>query len=133
MSDKFTVVKRGYEMAEVDEYIATLEQVVKSYKEKDAAIKNALISAELAADNIVLNAKQRSYEMKEKSVKQIQDIMQSVGKQRELMNAFQAEYEAQIQKYLHNVVAGDLQAIHDKINALEAYLNRYAEEDDTAR
>jgi len=122
VAERFSVVKRGYDMAEVDEYINKLEEVIKSYKDKDAAIKNALISAEMAADNIILNAKNRSYEMKESSVKQVQSILQSIEKQKEMMKAFQTEYEAQIQKYLHQVVQSDMTAISDKIDVLEAFL-----------
>ena len=126
MSERFNVVKRGYDMTEVDEYISSLEAVVKSYKDKDAAIKNALISAEMAADNIILNAKNRSFEMKENSVRQIEDILQSVSKQKAMLEDFHAEYQAQVQKYLHGVVQADVDAVRSKIDALESFLQKFS-------
>jgi len=130
MSDRFTFVKRGYDPTEVDEYISTLEEVVKSYKDKDTAIKNALVSAEMAADNIILNAKNRSYEMKESSLRQMQDILYSVGRQKEMLIEFQREYETQVKKYLHQVMPADIAAVRSKIDALEHFLTKYAKGDD---
>ena len=131
MADKFSIVKKGYDIAEVDEYINMLEGVVKSYKDKDAAIKNALISAQLAADNIIQNAKNRSVEMKESSVKQLHDILNSLEQQKDMLADFQQEYEAQIQKYLHQIVPADMKAIGSKIDSLETFISKFmqAEQD----
>jgi len=128
--DRFNIVKKGYDTTEVDEYIASLEEVVKSYKEKDTAIKNALISAELAADNIILNAKNRSVEMKDNSVRQLKDIAQSISTQKELLSDFQKEYEVFMQKYLQQVVQTDVKAVRDKIDALEVFLQKLAKADE---
>lgn len=57
MRPDFTVVKKGYDINEVDEYIDELENIVKEYQEKDNAIKNALINAEMSVDNLLKNAK----------------------------------------------------------------------------
>ena len=130
MPDRFNIVKKGYDTTEVDEYIASLEEVVKSYKEKDTAIKNALISAELAADNIILNAKNRSVEMKDNSVRQLKDIAQSISTQKELLSDFQKEYEVFMQKYLQQVVQTDVKAVRDKIDALEVFLQKLAKADE---
>jgi len=131
VADKFSIVKKGYDIAEVDEYINMLEGVVKSYKDKDAAIKNALISAQLAADNIIQNAKNRSVEMKESSVKQLHDILNSLEQQKDMLADFQQEYEAQIQKYLHQIVPADMKAIGSKIDSLETFISKFmqAEQD----
>ena len=132
MADKFNIVKKGYDIAEVDEYVNTLEEIVKSYKEKDSAIKNALISAQLAADNIVQNAKNRSVEMKDISVKQLYDILSSLDRQKEMLDVFQKEYEVQIQKYLKQIIPEDIQAIRSKIDALEGFISKFtqAEQDE---
>ena len=132
MADKFNIVKKGYDIAEVDEYVNTLEEIVKSYKEKDSAIKNALISAQLAADNIVQNAKNRSVEMKDSSVKQLYDILSSLDRQKEMLDVFQKEYEVQIQKYLKQIIPEDIQAIRSKIDALEGFISKFtqAEQDE---
>jgi len=54
--ESFSIVKRGYDPHEVDSYIERLEQIIKSYKDKDNSINNAIVSAQVAADNILKNA-----------------------------------------------------------------------------
>lgn len=130
MPNRFNVEKKGgYDIDEVDEYIEKLESVVKSYKDKDSAIKNAILSAQVAADSIIRNAKNRSYEMKENSVKKIQDIVASVAVQKKMLKDFQEEYNRQIAKYVHDVNEKDFAAIAKKIEALEIYLTKYSESD----
>lgn len=130
MPNRFTIEKRGgYDVYEVDEYIEKLESVVKSYKDKDAAIKNAILSAQVAADSIIRNAKNRSFEMKENAVKRIQEIVTSIAEQKQMLKSFQDEYNRQIAKYLHDFNEKDIAAITKKIEALENYLTKYTEND----
>lgn len=129
MPNRFEVVKRGYDIDEVDEYIEKLESVVKSYKDKDSAIKNAILSAQVAADSIIRNAKNRSFEMKETAVKKVDDIVASIAVQKKMLKEFQEEYNRQISKYLHEVSEKDIAAITKKIEALESYLTKFTESD----
>ena len=118
----FSSVKNGYNPQEVDNYINTLEQVVNSYKEKDAAIKNAIISAQIAADNIMKNAQYQAVEYRNIITQQMNRIVDSVNLQRLKIRAFQEDYNAIIHKYLTTFNENDIERILHQITELEQYL-----------
>ena len=124
MPDRFTYVKRGYDPEEVDAYVNSLEEVIKSYKEKDNSIKNAIISAQMAADNIVRNANIQSEETRRAVAAQMYGIAQSVNEQRVRVREFQEEYTAFVKRYLSEFNEYDVNRINNKINELEAYIKR---------
>ena len=126
MPDRFNYVKKGYDPEQVDTYIETLEQVVKSYKDKDSAIKNAIISAQMAADNIVKNAHLQVAESRTQALSQIQSIIASIGEQRNKVKEFQEEYINMIQKYLIDFSDVDMNRIYNKITELEQLIARAA-------
>lgn len=124
MEEKFNYVKRGYDPDEVNTYIDTLEKVLTSYKEKDNAIKNALINAQIAAENIVKNAELEADKIVAKALQLIDTINGSLQEQKQYVQAFQDEYNLLIGKYLHNINDADIQKINARINELEDYVTR---------
>ena len=126
MPDRFNYVKKGYDPEQVDTYIETLEQVVKSYKDKDSAIKNAIISAQMAADNIVKNAHLQVAESRTQALSQIQSIIASIAEQRTKVKEFQEEYSNMVQKYLIDFNEVDMNRIFNKITELEQLIARAA-------
>jgi len=126
MPDRFSYVKKGYDPEQVDTYIETLEQVIKSYKDKDSAIKNAIISAQMAADNIVKNAHLQVAESRTQALSQIQNIIASISEQRNKVKEFQEEYVSMVQKYLLDFNETDMNGIYDKITELEQLIARAA-------
>ena len=128
MSERFNLVKRGYDTEAVDRYIATLEAQVEAYREKDKAINNAIISAQQAADGIIVNAKNQSRAIRENTVKQLSDISLSVNTQRQMLADFATEYESVISRYLKPTDNAEFKAIADKINSLESYLADFSDE-----
>jgi DivIVA domain-containing protein len=122
MPDKFNYVKRGYDPAEVDDYIDSLENVIKSYKEKDTAIKNALINAQLTADSIVKNAEIEVGQARGKAVAQLEKIFYSVQRLRGLVDRFKQDYNRLIETYIKEIDDCDFQPMLDQITKLEEYL-----------
>ncbi len=122
MPDKFNISKRGYAISEVDDYIETLESVLRSYKEKDAAIKNALINAQIAADNIIKNAELAAEDIRSNAMAQIKNISNSVGHQRKVIKEFQQAYNALIDRYVQKYNETDIMELYKKISELEEYL-----------
>ena len=120
--ESFSIVKRGYNPQEVDEYIETLEQVIKSYKDKDNAIKNAIISAQVAADNILKNTHLEAAEYKANTLAQLRHIYDSVEIQRSHLQAFHDDYAEMLRKYLQQIEASDLNLVYERIDELERYL-----------
>ena len=120
--ESFSMVKRGYNPQEVDEYIDTLEKVIKSYKDKDNAIKNAILSAQVAADNILKNTHLEVAEYKTRTLAQLRHIYESVETQRSRLQAFQDDYNDMLRKYLKGFDETDVAFINGRIDELEKYL-----------
>jgi len=133
MAERFKIVKKGYDPATVDEYIGGLEIAIKGYNEKDAAIKNAIISAQYAADeiirkakiaedDIIRNARNQSVEIIAKTTSHVQSILALIKTQKEVYDNFTTEYNEVVSKYLHQANEKDFAAVNEKFNALERYL-----------
>ena len=122
MEGRFNYAKKGYEPAEVDRYIDQLESVLSSYKEKDAAIKNALISAEIAASDILKNAELEAAKITERAVAFLENISSSITDQKKLVQDFQEEYSIMFNKYVRAFNEGETMQMYAKINELEDYI-----------
>jgi len=120
--ESFNIVKRGYDPKEVDEYIETLEQVIKSYKDKDNAIKNAIISAQMAADNILKNSQAEISMRKNQAFAQLREIYESLELQRSRVQAFQDDYNNLIRQYLSPPDDASIALIFNRIDELENIL-----------
>lgn len=129
MPNRFAYIKRGYDPDEVDAKIDSLEDIIKGYRDKDAAIKNAILSAQIAADNIIQNAKNQAAEIRTAAVEQIKDIQLSVVTQKDMLAQFQNEYNILAKKYLKDVNEEDIKVVAGKIDALEKHLQRLTNND----
>ena len=119
--ERFPIVKKGYSPQAVDEYIDTLEQVIRSYKDKDNAIKNAIISAQVAAENILKNTHMEAAAYKTKALSKLKQIHDSIGVQRTRLQAFQEDYDVVLRKYLNNFEESDMARIRSGIDELEGF------------
>lgn len=118
----FSIVKKGYDQDEVNEYISKLEDVIKSYKEKDVAIKNAIISAQVAADNIVKNAELEAMSRKYKTMEVLNSMRDDIAQQKNTLKNFQTEYNNMIKKYLIDFNEIEFSSLFNKMNELEENL-----------
>lgn len=114
----FSIVKKGYEPREVDSYIKKLEDVILSYKEKDVAIKNAIISAQIAADNIVKNAELEAMSHKVKAIEDLKEIQINILSEKNKLDSFQREYSELINKYLINLDNNQIIKVNEKIDLI---------------
>jgi len=128
MSQRFELVKRGYDPEPVDRYIQSLETQIAQYRAKDKAINSAIISAQEHADTIIANSKKQGRLIRENTAKQLQDIFESIDTQRGLMADFAAEYDTIVSKYLKAVDNEDFKALSTKIDRLENYLENFVDE-----
>lgn len=119
---EFSIVKKGYDPQEVSEYISKLEEVIKSYKEKDLAIKNAIVSAQIAADNIVKNAELESMSRKYKTMEILNAMHADIARQKSIVKTFQSDYNNLIKKYLTDFNDVEFLAIFNTLNELEENL-----------
>ncbi len=123
MNKTFPIVKKGYDPQQVDTYIAELEEVIKSYKEKDVAIKNALVNAQIAADNIVKNAEIEADTYKLKAMEKLVNIKKSVSEQKNHLDNFKNDYNRLIQKYLKDFNDYELVSVENKVDELSDYID----------
>ncbi len=128
MAAKFNLVKRGYEPSEVDAYIETLENVIRSYKEKDKSIKNAILSAQVAADNIVNEAKEHAEEIVANSHSYLEDIKASISEQNTLIDGFKKDYNSLVEKYIVKANEEDFRLLKNRLKTLENYYIKLSKE-----
>lgn len=119
--DKFNYVKKGYDPEAVDSYIDGLEKVLKSYKEKDMAIKNAIVNAQIAADNIIKNAELQANDLKSDVVTQMENFASTIQIQKSLIKEFQDDYAYLVQKYIQEYNEADFSKLYDKLETIEEY------------
>ena len=120
----FNTARNGYNQEEVDTYIKNLEKNISDYREKDAAIANALVNAQIAADNIIKNADLASKSIKQEAVDQLDRIADSLETQRRLIADFQKDYNELVEKYLHRANQTDFDIVLNKVEELDAYLDK---------
>ena len=134
----FPLVKRGYDPVEVDKRIIMLETELREYREKDAAISNAILNAQLAADEIqrkakiaadtiMENAKNLSSRLNEKSSGQVTSIIEAVKSQRSRLTEFKEDYTALLAKYIVKFDENDISNAEKKAIELEGYLQKYVD------
>ena len=121
MSSRFNISKRGYEITEVDAYISKLERTITEYKDKDAAIKNAIINSQIAADNIIEKANIEAEKIRISALRQMSDIQNSIGTQKRLVGEFAEDYMAFVKRYINEFNEVNTQKIYEKIQTLEDY------------
>ncbi|MFV0504021.1 MAG: hypothetical protein ACK5LT_08645 [Lachnospirales bacterium] len=127
MATNFTYVKKGYDPDEVDRYIEKLEEVIKSYKDKDLAIKNAIVSAQIAADNIVKNAELQAISYKCKAVEQLKSIQGALDEQRKKVGEFKNDYNFMIKKYIVDFEGSEISSVENKINSIDLEIEKIQE------
>ena len=125
----FTEVKRGYDPDEVDNYIASLDNVIKSYKEKDNAIKNAIISAQVAADNMIKNAKLQADEYKVQIGRELEKMRVEVERERVKIQEFHEVYASLVRKYLMKLDEKDTSNLNNYLNEVDRLIDLLMESD----
>lgn len=131
MEKLFNIVKKGYDQSEVDKYIETLETMIKGYKEKDDSIKNAIINAQVAADNIIKNAEMEAEKIKFRAIKALNEIQTSVAAQKLIVKNFQEEYNRLTNKYLHSIGNDEISNVFSKVSELEEFIENVNRANDT--
>lgn len=135
MKEIFDIIKKGYNPIEVDRYIDELEAVIKSYKEKDAAIKNAIINAQMAAESIIgsaeaqagiiiKNAENEASEIKAETVRFLDKALEATVANKHHINSFRQEYHEMIQKYISPLDEDETARLIFEAEEAESYITR---------
>lgn len=138
MAISFTMVKRGYNPAEVDNYIQNLEIQLNEYKEKASAINNAIINAQLAADNIIKEATSKSEKMlsiaekdaqnmKLNAINQVKSMKTNIAEQIKIVESFNKEYDSLIAKYLTPIKSEEISPLIVKLNSVNNLIDSFGD------
>ena len=119
----FTEVKRGYDPIQVNEYIENLESIIKGYQEKDNSIKNAIISAQVAADNMIKNARLQADEYKQQIGRELENVRIAVEHERAKVQEFQDIYTELVHKYLTKLDSRDIDEITSRLDEIDRLID----------
>ena len=126
---KFTEVKRGYDKEEVDTYIQSLDNVIRSYKEKDNTIKNAIVSAQMAADNMIKNAKLQADEYKHEILRELNKVREEIERKRQKIQEFNDTYAQFVGKYLTRLDSGDTDEMVKPLDEIDRLIDHFSKSD----
>lgn len=133
----FTMTQKrgGYEPAEVDAYINSLEQQLKEYEGKASAINNAIISAQMASDKMIKQANEETAELIKKAkeeaaelVKKAKDEADTIIKQ---ANGEKDKIMAEAQKYsvaISENASEEIKSIHSNIAQQKTVIDNFTRE-----
>ena len=131
----FTTVRRGFDPAQVEQYIRELEatlskkeQQLTDYQNKENAITKAVVEAQLTADSVIRAANDEAEKLKMEAAAELEDVKQKATALRQNLIAFQQEYNRILQQYLVAVRCTDMVEIFDRLDALLAKLGTDKEE-----
>ncbi|MDR1067238.1 MAG: DivIVA domain-containing protein [Clostridiales bacterium] len=127
MVEKFNIIKNGYDQSEVTAYIDELENRLNAYKEKDNAIKNFIISAQIASSNIIKNALIEADKIKNGAIAGFDEVASEIERKRPILKQFKEDCETLHRKYVTEFNSASIKELFAKINNLEEYANRLNE------
>ena len=155
MQGRFSIVRRGYCPEEVDEYIDSvrdyltqmeakhnnclyeidsLKKSVEDFRQKEASINNALVSSQISADGILMNArsaadsivkdaKNEAAATKQAMNRLLSDIVVSLHPHRDIMQSFRHDYEELVSVYLKEIDEHEFSALGERFDALENFIS----------
>jgi len=124
---RFNTMRNGYNIEEVNAYIATIESALAEYREKDSAITNTMINAQIAADNIIKNAHLEAKGIRTETISHLECVSASLDKQRDMISRFERDYKELAERYLCNTEETHFKAALNHVDELDSCLNALKE------
>ena len=118
MKKQFATTKKGFNKNEVEVYINELENMLKEYEQKEAAISFALVCASESANKIENDAILKSKEIEKDAFEKLDIIKQKTLNSKSKLEAFQKKYNAFIQDYLVAIQNHDIVSLFDDLDNL---------------
>ncbi len=116
MFNDFPIVKKGYDPHTVEAHISLLQKKIESYQQKDNVINNAIVSAQIAADNIIHEAHIKSEKILADTESKLKQMKNLLANQENIIKNFENDYNELVKKYLPNFDGNDVLKIFSKIN-----------------
>ncbi len=120
----FKTVRKGYDPAEVDQYISDLEKQLNEFKSKEEFINKAMVSAEMTASEIKNKAENESTTLLIRTKEEAAKIIENANKEAEKL---MAKTENQIELIRHRE-ASRLEDVKLFVNDRIEHLKRFGED-----
>lgn len=122
---RFNVTRRGYSPEEVDRAMAELEQKLQSqeqelvsYRVQEETVRRAAVDAQIKADAIIAAANEEAQRLLQRSAGELRQINQKALELREILEAFQNEYNQLLRQYLIRIRTDEFPALLDRLGVL---------------
>ena len=132
----FSMERRGYNTAEVDQYVQELqtqldkkEAKIKEYQQKEEAINQSVVEAKVLANKIVEEAKAEAQTIRQTAVESLGDIKTKTKAMHNKLQLFQKEYNHILQQYLVAVRCSDMVQLFDDLDRFMDQLGMKTEEE----
>ena len=122
---EFTRVRKGYRPEEVEQELFRLRQKITEqeeelsiYRGREEERHRREIEAQMKADLIIEEAQRKADEIQKKTKEELKEIRQEALRMRDLMEAFQNEYNQLLRQYLLKIRTDEFSALMDRLGCL---------------
>lgn len=122
---RFNITRKGYSPEEVDRAMAELEQKLQSqeqelvsYRVQEETVRRAAVDAQIKADAIIAAANEEAQRLLQRSAGELHQINQKALELREILEAFQNEYNQLLRQYLIRIRTDEFPALLDRLGVL---------------
>ncbi|MBN2221497.1 MAG: hypothetical protein JW708_04760 [Vallitaleaceae bacterium] len=118
MDSKFRITRRGYDVEEVNIYIAKLETELETLRSNQGIISQAIVHAENTSKQIIDAAKKEADEMLLNASNQLEHLHKKLKFMRMKVDSFQSNYNQLIHKYVISMNHEDFTGLYDSIDKI---------------
>ena len=122
---EFTKVRKGYRPEEVEQELSRLKQKIAEqeeelavYNKREEELHRNEIEAQMKADLIIEEAQRKADEIQKNAREELKEIRQEALRMRDLMEAFQNEYNQLLRQYLLKIRTDEFSARMDRLGCL---------------
>jgi len=123
--EQFSIVRKGYQPAEVDRAIEALEQKVaqqeqqlEEYRTREDMLDQMEVQARLKAEAIIANANAMADERTRQAMQELESIRQDALGLRELIETFQREYNQLLRQYMLRIRTDEFPGLMNRLGEL---------------
>ena len=123
--EQFSIVRKGYQPAEVDRAIEALEQKVaqqeqqlEEYRTREDMLDQMEAQARLKAEAIIANANAMADERTRQAMQELESIRQDALGLRELIETFQREYNQLLRQYMLRIRTDEFPGLMNRLGEL---------------
>ena len=122
---EFTKVRKGYRPEEVEQELSRLKQKIAEqeeelavYNKREEELHRNEIEAQMKADLIIEEAQRKADEIQKNAREELKENRQEALRMRDLMEAFQNEYNQLLRQYLLKIRTDEFSALMDRLGCL---------------